>query len=66
MMWKLPLRIIMIQNINAKKLKTMQDWKKILKSIYTPDIGSLWAVPNKIWDNGFASNKAGEELNCAA
>lgn len=35
----------------------MQDWKKVLKSIYTPDIWSLLAVPNKEWNNGFASNK---------
>jgi len=43
----------------------MQDWKKILMTIYTPDMGSLWAVPNKIWNNGFASSKAGEELHPA-
>lgn len=43
----------------------MQDWKKILKSIYTPDMGSLWAVPNKVWNNGFASNKADEDLHPA-
>ncbi len=43
----------------------MQDWKQILKSIYTPDVGSLWAVPNMVWNNGFASNKAGEELHPA-
>jgi hypothetical protein len=43
----------------------MQDWKKILKTIYTPDIGSLWAVPNNIWNNGFASNRAGEDLHPA-
>ncbi len=43
----------------------MQDWKKILKSIYTPDMGSLWAVPNKVWNNSFASNKADEDLHPA-
>ncbi len=43
----------------------MQDWKKILKSIYTPEVGTLWAVPNKVWNNGFASNKAGENLHPA-
>lgn len=43
----------------------MQDWKKILLSIYTPDIGSLWAVPNKVWNNGFATKKAGEDLHPA-
>ena len=43
----------------------MQDWKKILMTIYTPDIGSLWAVPNKVWNNGFAHNKAGEDLHPA-
>ena len=41
----------------------MQDWKKILMTIYTPDIGSLWALPNKVWNNGFAHNKAGEDLH---
>ncbi len=43
----------------------MQDWKKILKTIYTPDIGSLWAVPNKVWNNGFATNKAGDDMHPA-
>lgn len=43
----------------------MQDWKKILKIIYTPDIGSLWAVPNKVWNNGFATNKAGDDMHPA-
>ncbi|MBS1631376.1 MAG: hypothetical protein JST10_02270 [Bacteroidetes bacterium] len=47
------------------KYLIMQDWKQILKSIYTPDVCSLWAVPNKIWNNGFASNKAGEDLHPA-
>jgi hypothetical protein len=43
----------------------MQDWKKILMTIYTPDIGSLFALPNKMWNNGFAQNKAGEDLHPA-
>jgi len=36
----------------------MNDWKQILYDIYTPDIGSIWAAPNGIWTNSFASNKA--------
>ena len=43
----------------------MQDWKKILNSIYTPDIGSFWAIPNKVWNNGFASNKDGDAFHPA-
>ena len=43
----------------------MQDWKQILKIIYTPELGSLWAVPNKIWDNGFASNKTDDQMHPA-
>ena len=43
----------------------MQDWQKILKTIYSPDMGSFWAVPNKIWDNGFASNKDEEAFHPA-
>lgn len=43
----------------------MQNWKKALRSIYTPEAGTLWAVPNKIWNNGFASNKPGEEFHPA-
>jgi len=35
----------------------MQDWKQILSNIYTPEIGSLWTVPNGIWNNSFAANK---------
>lgn len=41
----------------------MQDWKKILKSIYTTDMGSLWPLANEVWNNGFASNKTGENLH---
>ncbi|KAA6343082.1 hypothetical protein EZS27_009213 [termite gut metagenome] len=35
----------------------MHDWKQILLSIYTPEVGSLWTAPNGIWNNSFASNK---------
>lgn len=38
---------------------TKQDWKQILYCIYTPDIGSLWGVPNGQWTNSFATNKTG-------
>lgn len=43
----------------------MQDWKKLLRTIYSPDIGSLWAVPNSVWDNGFASTQARADLHPA-
>ena len=43
----------------------IKDWKNILQSIYTPDIGSFWAVQNKEWENGFAFNKPGEEFHPA-
>lgn len=36
----------------------MNDWKKILHDIYTPEIGSIWGAPNGIWINSFASNKS--------
>lgn len=36
----------------------MKDWKQILYDIYSPEIGSLWAAPNGIWTNSFASNKS--------
>lgn len=35
----------------------MNDWKQILKDIYSPEIGSIWSAPNNIWKNNFASNK---------
>jgi hypothetical protein len=35
----------------------MRDWKQILSNIYFPAVGSLWAAPNRIWQNSFASNK---------
>ncbi len=35
----------------------MANWKDILHNIYTPEIGSLWAAQNKIWNNSFAANK---------
>jgi hypothetical protein len=33
------------------------NWKDILYSIYDPEVGSIWAAPNGIWTNTFASNK---------
>jgi hypothetical protein len=36
----------------------MKDWKQILYDIYAPEIGSIWAAPNGIWANSFASNKS--------
>lgn len=39
-------------------LENMKDWKQILYEIYAPGIGSIWAAPNGIWTNSFASNKS--------
>jgi hypothetical protein len=36
----------------------MKDWKQILYDIYAPEVGSIWAAPNGIWNNSFASNKS--------
>lgn len=41
----------------------LQNWKQLLKDIYTPDIGSIYAIPNKLWTNKFAKNKEGEDLH---
>lgn len=35
----------------------MENWKQILNDIYTPEVGSIWAAPNEIWTNSFATNK---------
>ena len=42
----------------------MKDWNQILQSFYPtevksnlPEVGSIWAALNGIWDNSFASNK---------
>jgi len=43
----------------------MNDWKQILKDIYTPEIGSLWSAPNIIWSNNFATNKKDEGFHPA-
>jgi hypothetical protein len=36
----------------------MKDWKQILYDIYAPEVGSIWAAPNGIWTNSFASNQS--------
>jgi len=41
----------------------MKDWKQILYDIYTPDVGSIWAAPNNIWTNSFASNKSKNDFH---
>lgn len=43
----------------------MKDWKQILYDIYSPEIGSLWAVPNGIWTNSFAANKSESDFHPA-
>lgn len=41
----------------------MQDWKSVLYSIYTPNVGSIWGVFNGFWSNSFAANKPTHELH---
>lgn len=41
----------------------MKDWKSILYTIYTPDIGSLWGVNNGFWRNSFAANKPDDDYH---
>lgn len=36
----------------------MKDWKQILYDIYAPEVGTIWAAPNGIWTNSFASNQS--------
>jgi len=36
----------------------MKFWKQILYDIYSPEVGSIWAAPNGIWTNTFASKKS--------
>src|SRR4051794_18098216 len=43
----------------------MTNWKQVLCNLYSPEIGSIWAAPNKIWNNGFAKEKAGDDLHPA-
>ena len=35
----------------------MSNWKQILYNIYTPEVATIWAAPNGIWNNSFAHNK---------
>lgn len=39
------------------------DWKQVLRTIYSPPIGSIWTAPNAIWTNSFAHNKAGNDTH---
>ena len=41
----------------------MKNWKEILYNIYTPQVGSIWAAPNRIWTNSFASNKSESDFH---
>ena len=43
----------------------MTNWKIVLINLYCPDVGSIWAAPNKIWNNGFAKEKSGNDLHPA-
>jgi len=36
----------------------MKSWKELLYDIYSPEFGTIWAAPNGIWTNSFASNKS--------
>ena len=33
------------------------DYKDLLKTIYKPEIGTIWKAPNNLWTNNFAKNK---------
>ncbi|WP_298286829.1 hypothetical protein [uncultured Lutibacter sp.] len=33
------------------------NYLNILKSIYQPEVGSIWKAPNNIWTSNFAKNK---------
>ena len=39
------------------------DYKKILKRLYKPEVGSIWKAPNSIWKNSFAMNKSPKEIH---
>jgi len=46
------------------------DFKAALIEVYknlpfTPDIGSIWAAQNRIWDNNFAWNKSSDDYHPA-
>ncbi|MCF8265720.1 MAG: hypothetical protein K9I71_07240 [Ignavibacteriales bacterium] len=41
----------------------MKDWKEILNDLYLPEIGSIWAAPNRIWTNSFAANKKDSDFH---
>jgi hypothetical protein len=43
----------------------MANWKQVLFDLYCPDVGSIWGAPNKIWENGFANGKPGDDLHPA-
>ena len=43
----------------------MPNWKEILQNVYAPDVGSIWAAPNRIWNNGFAIGKKPTDLHPA-
>lgn len=43
----------------------MKNWKQILYDIYSPEVGSIWAAPNGIWTNSFASNKTNTDYHPA-
>lgn len=39
------------------------NYYEILRELYTPEFGSIWKAPNKIWSTGFAHNKSREDLH---
>jgi hypothetical protein len=41
------------------------DYIEILRSIYRPDVGSIWKAPNFIWQTGFARNIDGDSFHPA-
>jgi hypothetical protein len=44
---------------------SMKNWKQILIDVYTPEVGSILAAPNRIWTNSFAANKPKKDYHPA-
>lgn len=41
----------------------MTNWHDILRTIFSPPLGSLWIAPNGIWNNSFASNRDANDVH---
>ena len=38
---------------------------EVLKEIWKPPVGSIWKIPNYIWNTGFATNKSKDDIHPA-